>query len=258
MKSTTLAIVFMALIGMTVCQIESNANISKECIDAVKAFGNNIHDLYNALSNKDYSHIVDIIEASFTDLQTAIDKCQSGSGLQVKISQVCIEDLENLAKDFIQLYTDFKSGDIEAAVKLAATIYDVSKKAQTDCSSSSNLTDKTSCLTAIKDLTIDTIALQKAIQAKDFVKVGLLTVKVLKDGKKVDTECKSAKAEVGDQIDDLKACLEKIEVLLDDLDQIEKDYNASNYVNLIKDMVKAMPDVKSTKEVCSKVVPSSN
>ena len=256
MKSSTLAIAFIALIGMTACHLESNPSISNECIDSVKTLGNDISDLYNALSNQNYSHIIDIAETTFTDLQTAIDKCQSGNNFQAGVSQVCIEDLENLAKDFVQLYTDIKSGDVEAAVTLAGQIYDLTQKTQSDCSSSSNFTDKTSCLVAIKNLAVDTLALEKAIQTKKFIEIAVLTTKVLKDGKKVDAECKSAyNAQVGDDIDDIKACLEKVEVLLDDLEQIEKDYNSSNYVNLIKDMLKAMPDVQSTKEVCSKVAP---
>ena len=117
--------------------------------------------------------------------------------------------------------------------------------------------DQTSCIIAINNFTVDSLALQKAVAAKQYVNIGVLTAKVLKDGQKVRKECKSTiESQVGDQIDDIKACLQKVEVLLDDIEVIQKDYESGNYINLVKDVLKAKPDIQAAKDICSKVVPS--
>jgi hypothetical protein len=254
MKSSTIAIAFIALIGMTICHLDFKVSSSEECNNSVDAFRNDAQEIWKLYQNGDEIYIEMMLYGSNTDLASAISKCKSGNA-----SQKCISDLDNLAKYLDQLSSAIKTGGDRDAIGTPVTkMYDLASKTQTVCSSSSlELTDKTTCLLAIKDLTVDSIALEKAISTKQFVKIGVLTAKVLKDGQKVKTECKSTiESQVGDEIEDIKACLQKVEVLLDDIEVIEKDYESSNYVNLIKDILKAKPDVQATKEVCSKVVPS--
>ena len=112
------------------------------------------------------------------------------------------------------------------------------------------------CIASIEKLALDTIDLQKAIVSKNFIKIATLSAKVILDGKKVDTDCKSTiEIQVEDQITDLKACLQKVEVLLDDLEAIQQDYKNNKFINLIKDIIGALPHIKDTEDICSKIIP---
>ncbi len=158
MKSLTLAIAFLALIGITICSLDSKVSISEECDCSVNTISADFTIYWLAVEH--YSSLADeYLGRQYKDLESVKYNCQSDFSLE------CINDLEEYYYAVQKFDYYFKNGDFDEADKVSKEFAEITEKINNDCIIiSSDLITQKSFVFGFKDLSVDSI--QKAIAAK--------------------------------------------------------------------------------------------
>jgi hypothetical protein len=152
MKSLTLAITFLALIGITICRFNSKDSNIDECDNLLR---NYFDDLMFYFFTQDDVYL----ERQHHYLESVKNICQSD------LSQVCINDLENMYDKELLFDNYIKKGDFDAADQVMLEVDDIIDKIGEDCYFiTPDLTIQKQFVLAIKDLSVN--SLKKAIAAK--------------------------------------------------------------------------------------------
>ncbi len=132
MKSLTQAIAFLALIGITICHLNSKGSTSKECKNSIDKFNDDVGLYWKNIYAENYPLVEEVLEKQSIDLESIKNFCQS------ELSQECIDDYENFYDGEVRLYPYIKNGDTDAKLKVYKELNEITKKMSKDCKFSSS------------------------------------------------------------------------------------------------------------------------
>ncbi len=127
MKSLTLAIAFLALIGLFICHLHSKVSISEECSIPFETYRYDYLYFYMAMHINNLTLVNDALERQYNDLESIKINCQSD------FSSVCLYYLENHYDTELRYYSAIIDGDYETASEVKNELDEYDTKVYNSC-----------------------------------------------------------------------------------------------------------------------------
>lgn len=258
---------FILVSLILVCSVFSQGNFQnvqdvQSCIDSVVDLEKILNQFYTLVRQGKFNDAAALIP----DIKDAITKAEDECGFDlVNLHsngdfEKCSDSIKDFEIELIQFLLFVDEGKFDEAAKIIPyfkkTIDDIENYCRWNekkLFEYKEVESTTDCLKDVAELIKDGNDLKKATEAKDWAQVSILTAKVIDDSVKVNKDCKKS-SEFSDKVDDLKKCLQDVEAELDVIEKIEKAYNDSDWVNLIKLLPGFISTSQKTAADCKKVV----